>query len=107
MSLLKEINDLRRELKISRTNVHDLEAAMKIARKSGFDDQGTLAVLRVPPPPSGLGKIEPTDDSRLIEIQKMEIAKLRERIRELERVGSTKMTGPGTKLPSLQPIPAQ
>ena len=98
---------MRRELKIARTQVHDLEAAMKIARKSGFDDQSTLAKLRAPPPPSGLGKIEPTDESRIIEMQKSEIAKLRRRIIELEQASATGMRGMSSKLPPLQAIATQ
>uniref|UniRef100_A0A1X7UGN0 Uncharacterized protein n=1 Tax=Amphimedon queenslandica TaxID=400682 RepID=A0A1X7UGN0_AMPQE len=38
VSLLKEINDLRRELKTSRSIAHDFKAALKIARKNRFDD---------------------------------------------------------------------
>lgn len=86
MSLLKEINDLRRELKTSRSVAHDLEAALKIARKSGFDDQAILAGIRAPPPPSGIGKIEPVDSTRVIELQKVEISKLRSKIKELEGI---------------------
>ena len=102
MSLLKEINDLRRELKISRTQIHDLEAAIKIARKSGFDDQSTLAKIKAPPPPSGLGKIEPTEESRMIEMQKLEIARLRKCIREMEQQPS--LAGMASRLPPLQAI---
>ena len=93
--------------KIARTQIHDLEAAMKIARKNGFDDQSTLAQLRAPPPPSGLGKIEPTDESRMIEMQRSEIAKLRRHIRELEQVPSTGMRGMASKLPPLQAVATQ
>ena len=101
MSLLKEINDLRRELKISRTLAHDLEAALKIARKNGFDDQAVLSGIRAPPPPSGLGKIEPTDNSRVLEMQKMEISKLRTKIRELEGL---QRPGDRGKLPPLMTV---
>ena len=99
--MLKEINDLRRELKISRTLAHDLEAALKIARKNGFDDQTILSGIRAPPPPSGLGKIEPTDNSRVLEMQKMEISKLRTKIRELEGL---QRPGDGGKLPPLMTV---
>ena len=98
MSLLKEISDLRRELKLSRTLAHDLEAAIKIARKNGFDDQNVLSNIRASPPASGLGKTEPVDQSRLIDLQKFEINRLREKIQELEG-----LKRPGdTKLPPLQ-----
>ena len=36
MTLIKEINDLRGELKNSRTEVHDLEASINILRKQGM-----------------------------------------------------------------------
>ena len=70
---------------MSRTQVHDLEAALKIARKNGFDDQATLAKLRYPPPLSGLGKIESSEAAQIIEIQKLEIARLRQSVREMEQ----------------------
>jgi WD40 repeat protein len=97
VSLLKEINDLRKELKTSRSLGHDLEAALKIARKNGFDDQAILAGIRAPPPPTGMGKIEPTDNTRIVELQKIEIGKLRNKIKELEG-----MHRPGERLPPIQ-----
>ena len=99
MSLLKEINDLRKELKTTRSVAHDLEAALKIARKNGFDDQSILAGIRAPPPPSGIGKIEATDNARVIEIQKVEISKLRSKVRELE---CTPRPVNGERLPPLK-----
>lgn len=82
---------------MSRTQVHDLEAALKIARKNGFDDQATLAKLRAPPPLSGLGKIETSEEAWMFEIQKLEIARLRQRVREMEQ------SGIASRLPPLQP----
>lgn len=34
VTLIKEINELRRELKVSRTKVHDLEVALGLDRKN-------------------------------------------------------------------------
>ena len=34
MTLIKEVNDLRRELKISRSKIQDLETALAISRKN-------------------------------------------------------------------------
>jgi hypothetical protein len=96
VSLLKEINDLRTELKKSRTLSHDLEAALKIARKQGFDDQAALSSSKPLPPNTGIAKIEPSDDSRIIEMQKLEISRLRGKIRELNL---PKRQVPGEKLP--------
>ena len=100
MTLLKEINDLRSELKKSRTTAHDLEAVLKIARKQGFDDQAAYASIKPVLPPTGLAKIEPTDNSRIIEMQKAEISRLRTKIRDLER--GLHRPPSGSKLPPMQ-----
>ena len=42
MSLIKEINDLRRELKLARTAVHDLEAALGLHRKSNKESASQM-----------------------------------------------------------------
>ena len=77
VSLLKEINDLRCELKKSCTNAHDLEATLNIARKQGFDEQAALTRTKPLIPPTGLAKVEPSDNSRIVEMQKAEISRLR------------------------------
>ena len=84
VSLLKEINDLRTELKKSRSLAHDQEAVLKIARKQGFDDQAALATTKTLAPQTGIAKVEPTDNSRIIEMQKIEISRLRAKIKELD-----------------------
>ncbi|XP_019854181.1 PREDICTED: cilia- and flagella-associated protein 57 [Amphimedon queenslandica] len=98
VSLLKEINDLRRELKTSRSIAHDFEAALKIARKNGFDDQAVLSGIRAPPPSGGIGRMEAADQTRVLELQKFEIGKLRNKVHELE---AGKLP---EKLPPLQAI---
>ncbi len=99
MSLLKEINDLRSELKKSRIHSHDLEAAVHIARKQGFDDQAAIASAKPLAPPTGLTTVEPpADNSRIIDIQKVEIGRLRAKIQELEGL---KRPHSGTKLPPM------
>ena len=103
MTLLKEINDLRSELKKSRTTAHDLEAVLKIACKQGFDDQAAYASIKPVLPPTGLAKIEPTDNSRIIEMQKAEISRLRAKIRDLERGLHRPLSG--SKLPPMQQQP--
>ena len=102
VSLLKEINDLRCELKKSRTHAHDLEATLKIARKQGFDEQAALTRTKPLIPPTGLAKVEPLDNSRILEMQKMEISRLRGKIRELE--GFQRPVS-REKLPPMQPAP--
>lgn len=108
MQLLKEINDLRSELKKTRTLAHDLEATLKIARKQGFDEQAALTSTKPQLGPTGLAKIEPADSQRLIEIQRAEISRLRGTLRELE--SGFKRPSSGTKLPSMPhatPLPVQ
>ena len=98
VSLLKEINDLRTELKKSRTTAHDLEAVLKIARKQGFDETAALASTVPQLPPTGLAKVEPPGDSqRVIEIQRAEISRLRGLLREAENRPSSV-----TRLPPMQ-----
>lgn len=99
---MKEINDLRSELKKSRTTAHDLEAVLKIARKQGFDDQAAYASIKPVLPPTGLAKIEPPDNSRIIEMQKAEISRLRAKVRDLER--GVRLPS-GNKLPPMQQQP--
>lgn len=67
-----------------RTQIHDLEALLNVAKKGGFDETRHMAGTIKNIKPTGLGKIEPNDNSRLLDMQKMEISKLRNRIRELE-----------------------
>ena len=100
--MLKEINDLRRELKLSRTQAHDFEAAIKIARKSGFNDRAVLATIKATPPPTDLAKVEPNDDSRVLEMQRNEISKLRANIRELEGMQLTNKLPPLLNAPQIQ-----
>ena len=97
--LLKEINDLRSELKKTRTLAHDLEATLKIARKQGFDEQAALASTKPRLPPTGLAKIEPSDSQRVIDIQRAEISRLRGVVREMEM--GIKRPSSGTRLPPM------
>ena len=88
-------------MKLSRTQSHDLELALKIAQKKGFNGQAILSSIQAPPPPSGLGKMEPIDNSHVLEMQKIEINKLRVKIQELDSMAKL---GKGfQKLPPLQP----
>ena len=101
VTLLKEINDLRKELKVSRTQIHDLEALLNVARKNGFDElRHSAGIIKNTIKPTGLGKIEPNDNSRLLDMQKTEISKLRNRIRELEI--NVRRPSSGEKLPPVQ-----
>lgn len=82
VTLIKEINDLRRELKIARTQVHDLEAALGVLRRSqgGGGSGGKSAPSR-----KNMSRESTADDlEKIISIQKNEIRKLREQIHDLE-----------------------
>nr|CAB3267722.1 WD repeat-containing protein 65 [Phallusia mammillata] len=91
VTLIKEINDLRRELKSTRTQVHDLEATLgtnrsknmtgsKATKRSdtaatGSEGSGGQSVLRQNPE---------EELPRIVDIQKSEIRKLRNQIMDLE-----------------------
>ena len=57
VSLLKEINDLRQELKKTRTHAHDLGAIVTVARKQGFDEQAARTATKPLTPLTGLAKV--------------------------------------------------
>ena len=82
VTLIKEINDLRRELKIARTQVHDLEAALGVMRRThGSGGQGAKSA----PTRKNISRESAADDlEKIISIQKSEIRKLREQIHDLE-----------------------
>ena len=47
VSLIKEINDLRRELKLSRTHIHDMEAALGLHNKNKKNGGDTHALAQL------------------------------------------------------------
>jgi chromosome segregation ATPase len=88
VTLIKEINDLRRELKISRTKIHDYEAQLgvnknkpgnlpDVARDAGAKGR-SLSAAHV-----GAGT-EEDQANRIIDMQREEIGKLRSQMNELE-----------------------
>jgi predicted nucleic acid-binding Zn-ribbon protein len=85
VTLIKEINDLRRELKIARTQVHDLEAALGVMRRT--QGSGGQGVKSAPPRKNTTSRESTADDlEKIISIQKNEIRKLREQIHDLENL---------------------
>ncbi|KAI6655110.1 WD repeat-containing protein 65-like [Oopsacas minuta] len=94
VTLIKEINELRKELKIARSTVHDLETAMVIAKRQGFDER---QVPKPVIPATGLGKTEIVEPQDIIERQTKEIWKLRKEIQEA--------TPKGDKLPPVSDQP--
>ena len=79
VTLIKEINELRKELKIARSTVHDLDTALVIAKRQGFDER---QVPKPQIPTTGLGKSETVDSQDIIDRQTKEIWKLRKEIQE-------------------------
>ena len=83
VTLIKEINELRKELKIARSTVHDLETLMVIAKRQGFDER---QVPKPQIPATGLGKSETVNPQDIIERQTKEIWKLRKEIQEGDKL---------------------
>ena len=81
--MIREINDLRKELKIARGQVHDFEVALTVAKKQGM---GVSAAFpeRFGKSTSSLESADAAENVRIIEMQRNEIRKQRQRIEELE-----------------------
>jgi DNA repair exonuclease SbcCD ATPase subunit len=93
VTLIREINDLRRELKIARTQVHDLEVTLKVSQKGG-------SPIGVGAERFGASAVELTDSAekeRIIDIQRAEIRKLRSQVQEYE--SRVSRPGSGGRLP--------
>lgn len=102
VSLIKEINDLRRELKIARTQVHDLEAALGINKKNKNQAPDPLMAMNNNIMNGTMSSREGKHDEniRIIEIQKSEIKKLRAMLTEVENFAADRPPS-GTKLPPM------
>jgi CO dehydrogenase nickel-insertion accessory protein CooC1 len=104
VSLIKEINDLRREMKIARTQVHDLEAALGLHRKGNQPGQNSEMMQQIMSSNKNAQLEKDLEESRkVVDIQKQEIVKLRNEIHMLE-MGVLSRPPSGNKL---QPISAQ
>ncbi|XP_064605218.1 cilia- and flagella-associated protein 57-like [Liolophura sinensis] len=88
VSLIKEINDLRRELKMARTQIHDLEAALGLHRKQKNTDQNTLAIIAAKTP-GALMERDLDERRKIIDLQKIEIRRLRNQIEEFGLMSRT------------------
>nr|XP_054392675.1 cilia- and flagella-associated protein 57 isoform X2 [Pongo abelii] len=101
VSLIKEINELRRELKFTRSQVYDLEAALKLTKKVRPQEVSETEPSRdmlSTAPTTRLNEQEET--GRIIEMQRLEIQRLRDQIQEQEQVTGFH-TLAGVRLPSL------
>ena len=99
VTLIKEINDLRRELKIARTQVHDLETALGVMRKQQFSEVEHSGNPGESRKVSG----ENQETEKLLDMQKGEIRKLRCQIKELETVINSRPPS-GSRLPPVQAV---
>uniref|UniRef100_G1NBL2 EML-like second beta-propeller domain-containing protein n=1 Tax=Meleagris gallopavo TaxID=9103 RepID=G1NBL2_MELGA len=74
VSLIREINDLRQELTVAHTQVHDLQSALRLTKKKqAIQDTGDPAVLRLN---------AQKENEKIIEMQLLEIQHLRDQIQE-------------------------
>ncbi|XP_029425353.1 cilia- and flagella-associated protein 57 isoform X1 [Nannospalax galili] len=102
VSLIKEINELRRELKLTRSQVYNLESALKVSKKMRRPQEVPETA-----PSKDMATISPTmrlneqeETGRIIEMQRLEIRRLRDQIQEQEQVPGFH-TIAGVRLPSL------
>ncbi|XP_028666683.1 cilia- and flagella-associated protein 57 [Erpetoichthys calabaricus] len=98
VSLIKEINDLRRELKMVRSSAHDQERA-KISRKQFSSDlKGSSLDNHISPVVARINFEEEAE--RIMDLQKLEIQRLRDQIQAQEQ--SYPLRPPsGGKLPAI------
>ncbi|XP_074640882.1 cilia- and flagella-associated protein 57-like [Tubulanus polymorphus] len=102
VSLIKEINDLRKELKIARTQVHDLEAALGLHRKNKSNVSEAAATLAAVTSTNKNAMIEKDleENIKVIDLQKGELKRLRTQVREMEMQLSNRPPS-GARLPPM------
>ncbi|KAH9523432.1 Cilia- and flagella-associated protein 57 [Bulinus truncatus] len=102
VTLIKEINDLRKELRICRVLIHDMEAAM------GLDIRGQKKTgITIPLPPKPVGPLvekELEEHKKIIEMQQLELKRLRDEIYDMEMSQGQKMTNSRQLLPPVNPV---
>ncbi|XP_033008310.1 cilia- and flagella-associated protein 57 isoform X2 [Lacerta agilis] len=101
VSLIKEINELRRELKVTRTQVLDLQSTLGLLMKRKKQPAQSL----VPSPdrhtPTIL-RLNPEEETeRIIEMQRLEIKYLRDQMQGQEKALAVRPAS-GSKLPMLE-----
>ncbi|XP_028939823.1 cilia- and flagella-associated protein 57, partial [Antrostomus carolinensis] len=85
VSLIKEINDLRQELKVVHAQVHDLQSALRLAKRKQAT-QDTAPSSEVLSSPTVLRLNAEKENEKIIEMQQLEIQYLRDKIQEKEKV---------------------
>nr|XP_033772064.1 cilia- and flagella-associated protein 57 isoform X1 [Geotrypetes seraphini]XP_033772065.1 cilia- and flagella-associated protein 57 isoform X1 [Geotrypetes seraphini] len=102
VSLIKEINDLRKELKICRTHAHDLESILELNKKNrklNISDITASSSEGVSTPVVMQSNMK-EEAERMIEMQRLEIKRLRDQIQIQERMPMLQPPS-GGKLPTL------
>jgi chromosome segregation ATPase len=105
--LIKEVNDLRKELKVSRSKNQDLETALGISRKNAVTT--TEAIVQALHVHQGNHLIEEKHNelNGIIEYQRDEIKRLRDNVEDLERrTGGGSRPSSSTQLPPM-PLPTK
>ncbi|NXW07254.1 CFA57 protein, partial [Fregetta grallaria] len=85
VSLIKEINDLRQELKVARTQVHDLRSTLRLTKKKQAI-QDTAPSSELLSSPAVLRLNAEKESEKIIEMQQLEIQHLRDQIQEKGQV---------------------
>lgn len=85
MTLIKEVNDLRKELKMARSRIQDLETALGISRKNAISTTEALVEALHVHQGNHLVEEKHIELQRIIEHQKQEIKRLREVVEDMER----------------------
>ncbi|NXT45627.1 CFA57 protein, partial [Pluvianellus socialis] len=81
VSLIKEINELRQELKVARTQVHDLRSTLRLTKKKQAI-QDTAPSSELLSSPAVLRLNAEKESEKIIEMQQIEIQYLRDQIQE-------------------------
>ncbi|XP_010893002.1 cilia- and flagella-associated protein 57 [Esox lucius] len=102
VSLIKEINELRQELRLVRAQVHDYESQAGVnKRKQSSSDLKVLASVRT----QGAGQVArlnfEEEAERIIELQRREIQRLRLEIQSQGQIHSLQTSSSTTRLPTL------
>jgi len=100
--LINEINDLRRELKMSRTQVHDLETSLNVLRKQQHISSNNNQQMNGSKEKLKDSIFDEEEAKHIIDLQKHEIRKLRVQIRDLE--ANIAARPPSGKLPPMSQI---
>ncbi|CAF1148353.1 unnamed protein product, partial [Rotaria sordida] len=109
VTLIKEINDLRRELKTSRVKLQDLQTAMGISRKTAARTTEEIVQALNTHQNNHLVQEKHTELENLIHRQRSEIQRLNEQIANIEssvgRTGTAGGGGGGRSRPSSGQLP--